>query len=551
VLALIALVALVLALGVMAAGCGGSDDEAAATEPAPPSDEPVPPEEEVEEEEPAPATVEPSGEPKIGGVLKFARNFETQDLNPMGSVDNGSIFIKVQIFNTLVEADPDTLPEVGPGLAESWEQSEDGLTWTFHLRDAQFSNGDPVTAEDVKFSLDRFIDPAINVQIPSLAFGIESIEIVDDVTIAVHLEFRVGALLENLSVFPASIVSKKLVEAEGDDHWQNPVGTGPFKLKEWVPGSFIELERNEFYWEDGKPYLDGVRFDFIPDDNARVLKMQAGEVDLLEGVPFAQIEDLQSAGDFAVQIDDIVRWEGIFLNHTRGPLGDPRVRQALNLAIDKEAIREAVYGGVGEVANSMIPKGKYTAPPDVVAPYPYDPDQARQLIAEVAPDGIEATFLIPAGSTHLRELATVVQSQWAEVGANVEIEEVDGGALFDRFAALDYDIAIPLVKFTSDVTVEDEVAVLFYDRDEANAVRGFFTGWIPSQELYDLTIQAAKGTEEERAALWPQAQQVGMDEAPWVTLFFLPSVHGVQDYVKGFRVVPNGWWDIEDVWLDK
>jgi ABC-type transport system substrate-binding protein len=153
VFALIALAALVLALGVIATGCGGSDDEAAATEPAPPSDEPVPPEEEAEEEEePAPPTVEPAGEPKVGGVLKFARNFETQDLNPMGSVDNGSIFIKVQIFNTLVEADPDTLPEVGPGLAESWEQSEDGLTWTFHLRDAQFSNGDPVTEVSARCS---------------------------------------------------------------------------------------------------------------------------------------------------------------------------------------------------------------------------------------------------------------------------------------------------------------------------------------------------------------------------------------------------------------
>jgi peptide/nickel transport system substrate-binding protein len=547
----VALAALVVALAVVAAGCGG-DQAAEPAAPAPPSEEPAPPSEEPAppSEEPAPPAEEPSGEPKVGGVLKFARNFETQDLNPMGSVDNGSIFVKVQVFNTLVEADPDTLPDVGPGLAESWEQSEDGLTWTFHLREAQFSNGDPVTAEDVKFSLDRFIDPEINTQIPSLAFGIESIDIVDDKTIQINLAHRVGALLENLSVFPASIVSKKLVEAEGDDHWQNPVGTGPFKLKEWVPGSHIELERNEFYWEEGKPYVDGVRFDYIPDDNARVLKMQAGEVDLLEGVPFAQIKDLEASGDFPIQIDDIVRWEGIFLNTTIEPFDDPNVRLALNLATDKEAIREAVYGGVGDVANSMIPWGKYTAPPEEIPPYPYDPEQAKELIAAAAPDGVEATFLIPAGATHLRDLATVVQSQWAEVGVNLSIEEVDGGALFERFAALDYEVAIPLVKFTSDVTVEDEVAILFYDRDEANAVRGFFSGWVASQELYDLTQAAAKGTEEERVALWPQVQQVAMDEVPWVTLFFLPSVHGVQPYVQGFRVLPNGWWDLEDVWLD-
>lgn len=520
---------LVIALAVLAAGCTGGDESSDSGD----------------------TDTTADGTPKSGGVLKFARNFETQSLDPMGPADNGSIFVRVQIFNTLVEADPDTLPEVGPGLAESWESSDDGLRWTFKLRAARFSNGDPVTAEDVKFSLDRFVDPKINVNIPTLAYGIKDVEIVDDSTVAINLSHPVGALLENLSVFPASIVSKKLVEAEGADHWKNPVGTGPFKLKEWVPGSFIELERNDNYWEAGKPYLDGVRFDFIADDNARVLRMQDGGADILEGVPFSQIESLKSSDDFDVRVDDIVRWEGIFLNHKRAPFDDPKVRQALNYATDKESIRTAVYGGVGEVANSMIPKGKYTAGPDVVAPYAYDPDKAKQLISEVAPDGITATMLIPAGAGFLRELATIVQSQWAEVGVTLKIEEVDGGALFDRFAGYDYDVAVPLVKFTSDVSVEDEVALLFYDTAESNALRGFFTGWQPPDSLFALTEQAAQGTEEERVDLWPQVQQAAMDEAPWVTLFFLPSVHGVQSYVKGFRVLPSGWWDMEDVWLDK
>jgi ABC-type transport system substrate-binding protein len=190
ILALLAL--LLVAFAVAAGGCGG-DDAADAGE----------------------TTAEGDGTPTSGGILRFARNFETQSLDPMGPAENGSIFVRVQIFNTLVEADPDTLPDVGPGLAESWEQSDDGLRWTFTLRDAMFSNGDPVTAEDVKFSLDRFIDPTINVNIPTLAYGIEDIEIVDDKTVAVNLKHPVGALLENLSVFPASIVSKKLVEAEG------------------------------------------------------------------------------------------------------------------------------------------------------------------------------------------------------------------------------------------------------------------------------------------------------------------------------------------------
>ena len=271
---------LVLTLAVVASGCSsGSKDSA--------SDDTV---------------TTADGTPKSGGVLKFARNFETQSLDPMGPADNGSIFVRVQIFNTLVEADPDTHAR---GRAGARRVVGVLRRRTFAGRSSFVTRSSrtviPVTAEDVKFSLDRFIDPKVNVNIPTLAYGIKSIEIVDDTTIAVNLLFPVGALLENLSVFPASIVSKKLVEAEGDDHWKKPVGTGPFKLKKWVPGSYIELERNPNYWEDGKPYLDGVRFDYIADDNARVLRMEDGGADILEGVPFSQIDDLQSNADFDSQ----------------------------------------------------------------------------------------------------------------------------------------------------------------------------------------------------------------------------------------------------------
>jgi peptide/nickel transport system substrate-binding protein len=491
--------------------------------------------------------------PQTGGTLTFARFFETQSLDPMGVADNGSIFVRVQIFNTLVEADPDTLPDVGPGLADEWESSEDGLTWTFHIRDnAMFSNGDPVTAEDVQFSLMRFADPAINVNIPSLGIGIESVDVVDEQTVQVNLDRPVGSFLENISVFPASIVSKAAVEAEGEAQWQNPLGTGPFKLKEWVPGSHITVDRNENYWEEGKPYLDEVRFDFIPDDNARMLRIQGGDAHIVEGVPFTQIPELENAEGFTVQVDDIVRYEAVFLNHQVPPLGEVGVRQALNYATDKEAINEAVYGGVGEVANSMIPKATYHADYAEVPAYDYDLARAQELMAASSmPDGFDLTLIYPAGSSTHRQLGTILQSQWAEIGVNLTLEEVDTGTLFgDRFFTMEYEAGIPLPKFTSDVVVPDEVALLFYDNDPENALRGFLTGWDIPQELVDLTRQAAFTVDEAvREEVWPQVQQLAMDEAPWVTLFFLPTTHAVADNVQGFRVVPNGWWDLEDVWL--
>jgi peptide/nickel transport system substrate-binding protein len=134
----------------------------------------------------------------------------------------------------------------------------------------------------------------------------------------------------------------------------------------------------------------------------------------------------------------------------------------------------------------------------------------------------------------------------------VTLEEVDAGALFDRYLAGDWEIAVPLPHFTADVTVNDEVATLFYDNNPDNVIRAFASGWEVPQEIVDLTQEAARATDEEqRVELWPQVQQMVMDQAPWVTLFFTPSVTAVGDDVHGFQTLPNAWWDLEDVWIEQ
>lgn len=538
------------AASVLLAACGGGGGGGAAETTAPPTTAPA---ETPAGETTAPAETAATGEPKPGGTLLFARNFEPASLDPMGPADNGSIFARVQIFDTLVRQDPETQPEPGPGIAESWESSEDGLTWTFKIRDAKFSNGDPVTIDDVKFSLDRFMDPEINVNIPSLAYGFKSVDIVDEKTIQVTLQFPVGALLTNLSVFPGSIVNKKLVEAQGDDHWKNPVGTGPFMLDEWVPGDHITLVKNPNYWESGLPYVDGIRFDYVPDDNARILRIQSGEADLVEGIPFTQIQSLQGQEGFALEIQTIARWEGIEVNHAKPPLDDANVRKALNLALDKDAINQAVYGAAAEIANDMIPKGQFTADPATVPPYAFDLAQAKQLISQSpASGGIDVTFVYPAGSSIHKELSTIVQAQWAEIGINVKLEEVDQASLFNRYLAGDWDLAVPLVQFTADVPVNDEVALLFYDDNPDNALRAFATGWKVPHELVSMTQKFAQGTsDDERATLYLDIQKLAMDQAPWVTLFFSPAVTAVGNQVQGFKTLLAAWWDLEDVWLNK
>ena len=144
------------------------------------------------------------------------------------------------------------------------------------------------------------MNPKLNVNIPSLAFGFKSVEALDAHTVRINLAEPVGALLINISVFPASIISKKLYLAQGEKYFNNPVATGAFVVDQWVRGSYLTLKRNPHYWDPGKPYLDAVRFDYIPDDNARMLKIRSGETDIAEGVPFTQIKALQGQSGFSI-----------------------------------------------------------------------------------------------------------------------------------------------------------------------------------------------------------------------------------------------------------
>jgi peptide/nickel transport system substrate-binding protein len=540
--------ALVIAIAACAlAACGGSTESAPPASP-PPADEPAPAppasEEPPEETPAAPAGCE--GTPTSGGALIVGRQFETTTLNSLELSDNGQIFAQEQIFSTLVRADPNGGEEIVPGLADTWESSPDGLSWTFHIRDnAMFSNGDPVTAEDVKFSLDRFADPEMNTVLPNLAQGYESTEIVDDQTVTVKLSEPVAAFLHNISIFPAFILPAKLVQEQGDAFWENPVGSGAFMVKEWAKSSHITFERNPFYWEEGLPYLDELRYEFVLDDNTRLLKLRANEVGVAEGVPFSQVQALDAEEGIRVQSDIGVRMEPIWINHHNEPFDDLNVRLALSLAIDREAVNEAVYGGLGEVPNHVLPLLVYNSD---LPPLAYDPEQAQALLAESkVPDGFSATLQFPAGSAHHAQLVTVLQQRWAAIGVDIELEEVDQSAIADRFFNGDYDLSMPFVQWTSDVIVPDEFAVLFADNTETG-LDGFFSGW-DNPTIWNMIQEAVVASPDERETLWPTIQEAMVADSPWLNILWLPGVTGIRDDVCDVGVNKLGVYRFERAWL--
>ena len=185
-----------------------------------------------------------------------------------------------------MRSDPTGSTKLEPSLAQSWTVSADGKTYTFHLRPGlKFSNGQPVTAEDVKWSLDRFGNPKIDAAMSSVAGGYGSSKVIDPTTVQVNLTRPVASFLYNISIFPAFILPKNLVEKEGQSFYNHPVGTGPFIVKEFVKGSHITFVRNPYYWEQGKPYLNSVRFNFATDSNSRILALRGGSAQILDGLP--------------------------------------------------------------------------------------------------------------------------------------------------------------------------------------------------------------------------------------------------------------------------
>jgi peptide/nickel transport system substrate-binding protein len=489
----------------------------------------------------------PTGEVKRGGELRFGRWEEPLTFDPPVPGDNGSIYLIQQVFETLVRGDARGTG-LEPGLAKSWDISDDSLTYTFHLRDAKFSTGDPVTAADVVYSLERARQPD-----KGLAFlfePLDTITAIDEKTVEIKLKHPYAPMLSLMSVFTTAVAPEKVVKADPDNFGNKPIGSGPFMVQEYTRGDKVVLVPNPYYWELGAdckplPYLDKITVQYVPDSNSRMLGFRNGDFDVIAIVPYNEASGLQKMDGITVEVAPLYRLDYVYLNHKAPPLDKKEFRLALNYAADRQAIFNLVFFGFGELPNSYMPKMNFYNPS--VAMIPYDPDKAKELLKQAGYNNEPLSILIPAGDAPSKQIATILQQNWAAVGINAQLQEMDGSALFGQLAAGNYQTCVSYI--TSDINDDDELASI--EADGTGGTYAFFT-WYNNPEVTDMLKQARETSDTaKRAELYGKIQDIVYHDGYNVPLNFSPYVNAYYNYVVGWKNVATGWWWLRNVWLNK
>lgn len=362
-----------------------------------------------------------------GDTLTVGIEFRDWDsFDPHFSISAAVNTANQAIFEGLVGHPPGSFASFRPGLAESWEASEDGLTWTFHLkRGVQWHKGfGEFTSDDVVYSFSRVQDPDLASPFRN-RIPIASVEAIDDYTVTISLTSPDPTfLLKLINYHAGNIVSRKAVEAANGDISRNPVGTGPFMFESYTPQEEVVLVRNPDYHGDA-PALEGIRFLAIEDRNALDAGMQSGFLDVAQGMVDPLWVERWQGSPFVVDVMDGPGSAAVlYFNLTQPPFDDIRVRQAVAHAIDREALVTNLYGPLASVLHSPVPL-TYWGGTDDLPRYDYDPAKARQLLAEAGyPNGLTLS-LIQSEQQQMLTPMTIVQEQLRQVGIVIDFEIVD------------------------------------------------------------------------------------------------------------------------------
>jgi peptide/nickel transport system substrate-binding protein len=470
----------------------------------------------------------------------------TVSLDKTTEFDNESAWVFQQVYQPLFASSPDGR-RVVPRLATGYTISNGGKTYTIHLRSGvRFSNGQTMTARDVKFSLDdarlakggwSFIDSAIaSVDAPSPS------------TVVVHTKTRWAPLPADLALFNNGIIPDHFGGKTRAAFYAHPIGTGPFELASWNKGGDIKLVRNPYYWEKGKPYLDSITWKAVSDDNTRLLQLRGGQAQIDEFPPFSSVAGLKNVSGISVGLFPAARVDFMVMNERHKPLNDVHVRRAISYAINRKAIIAAVLRGYGKVANSLLPAAlAYYNPKTPGLQYNLAAAKAEMAKSSV-PQGFTTTILVGTQTPTIDlALAQVFQQELQPVGITVKIETQDHAAAQSSVASFSYDLAHE--GFTMDIVDPDELVE--FGVVPNGGTHSMFTDYANAKVTKWAAEAAQTSDPAKRAQLYDLIQAQTAQDAVAVYLYYPLQAYAFSTKVHGFFVYPTGSYRAENIWLSK
>ncbi|HUG17010.1 MAG TPA: ABC transporter substrate-binding protein [Thermomicrobiales bacterium] len=541
------------AVSALLAACGGDDEtpapaaEATATQPITVDQNITPTAATGPTAAPAPPTTAPAAGPS-GGSVTFARQVDSENLDPVIQDGNINIWVFMSMYDQLIGVADDGIG-LSPRLAESWDISDDGTEYTFNLRSGvKFSDGSDMTVEDVKWSLERARDEEASPWSFTLTQVVE-VTTPDESTVVLTLTEAWAPFLAQIAMFNASVISKAFAEDDTGKLANQVMGTGPFALQEWTLGQSMVLVKNEHYWEEGLPLLDEINFAVVPDGNSQILQLQGGEIDGIIGqgdLPLNRVEELR--GDPNLNVISFISTYNNFMaiNVRNAPLDDVKVRQALNYATDKQALIDTVLFGIGELSNSFMPNGALYWN-EAQEGYPFNLERAQELMAESnSPDGFPLEFMVRAGNQQQLQIVTSLQQMWAEIGIEVDIQQLDSAVVTDRYREFDFEVI--LTGWTNDIIDPDQLVTYAIIPD---TIENYRTGWVNDRAVELANEGRVTLDPDRRREIYHEIQAIHMEDAPFIYLYVLPYVDALRSRVKDFHHHPMGQYVLKNTYVEE
>ena len=472
----------------------------------------------------------------VGGTPVLNLEGEPNSLQPFMSSSRITFTVLDQINANLVRYDKNL--KLMPRLATSWDFLENGKAVRFHLRKGiMFHNGQEMTADDVKFSIEAHLNPAQGSSIRSQLAPLDHVEVVDKYTVVIHLKTPYAPLLDILANSFAPILPRSVYARPGSAKDQ-PVGCGPFRFKTWVKNSYILLERNPHYWEPGYPKSDGLKFVFLADYNSAKASLLSREIDVLLQVQPADVPDMKQQSGLVVSGVLVLGFEWIGMNCTRPPFNNKNLRQAVKYAVNRTQWLAEALANQGATAVIPIPPNSPYYSPVPTSEYAQDLAKAKKLLAQAGyAKGLSITISVP-NTPEEKPMGIVLQSQLQAIGINAQIEDLEVPTFIEQvFTNQTFSIMI-----VGDTAGPDPAFLLnsYYLSTSSNNIQHY-----KNPQVDTLLMKAIAVTDiTARRDLYRRALAIAVDDAPMVWMDQGLRTSAYWDYLAGFYALPTLQYDL-------